>query len=79
MHKLGHFVAGQKVGHIVGWDNLSPEKMPFVQWFSYIFAEDMAKNCPRYIQDMAEIRTSFAQGMGIQFEKMGQNVAGEGA
>ena len=54
-------------------------KMPVEQWFSYIYAGDMAKNCPRYIQDMPERRASFAQGMGIQIEKVGQNVAGEGA
>ena len=39
----------------------------------------MAKICPRYVQDMPEICTSFAQGMGIQIDKVGQNVAGEGA
>ena len=45
----------------------------------HIYARDMAKKCPRYIQDMPEIHASFAQGMGIQIEKVGQNVAGEGA
>ena len=35
--------------------------------------------CPRYIQNMPEIRASFAQGMGLQIEIVGQNVAGEGA
>ena len=54
-------------------------KMPVEQWFSYIYAGDMPKNCPRYIQDMPEIRASFAQGMGIHIEKVGQNVTGEGA
>ena len=54
-------------------------KMPVEQWFSYIYAGDMAKKWPRYIQDMLEISASFAQGMGIQIEKVGQNVAGEGA
>ena len=49
-------------------------KMPVEQWFSYIYAGDMPKNCPRYIQDMPEIRASFAQGMGIHIEKVGQNV-----
>ena len=28
---------------------------------------------------MPEIRASFAQGMGIHIEKVGQNVSGEGA
>ena len=28
---------------------------------------------------MPEIRASFAQGMGIHIEKVGQNVTGEGA
>ena len=46
---------------------------------SYIYAGDMANNRLRYIQDMPEIRASFAQGMGILIEKVGQNVAGEGA
>ena len=49
------------------------------QWFSYIYARDMAKNRPRYIPDMHEICASFAQGVVIQIEKVGQNVAGEGA
>ena len=52
-------------------------KMPVEQWFSYIYAGDMPKNCPRYIQDMPEIRASFAQGMGIHIEKVGQNVTGD--
>ena len=39
----------------------------------------MAKNCPIYVQDMPEICASFAQGMGIQIDKVGQNVAGDGA
>ena len=56
------------------WDNRQVE-----QWFSYIYARDMAKNCPRYIPDMPEICASFARGVGIQIEKVGQNVAGEGA
>ena len=38
----------------------------------YIYARDMAKNCPRYIPDMPEIRASFARGVGIQIEKVGQ-------
>ena len=25
VHQLGHFVAGEKVGHFVVWDNLSPQ------------------------------------------------------
>ena len=50
-------------------------KMQVEQWFSDIYARDMAKNCPRYIPDMPEIRASFAQGMGIQIEKVVQNVA----
>ena len=29
VHQLGHFVAGEKVGHFVVWDNLSPKKC---QW-----------------------------------------------
>ena len=53
-------------------------KMPVEQWFSYIYARDVPKNCPRYIQDMPEIRASFAQGMGIHIEKVGQNVTWEG-
>ena len=32
VHQLGHFVAGEKVGHFVVWDNLSPEKIPVGQW-----------------------------------------------
>ena len=55
------------------------QKMPVEQWFSLIYAGDMAKNCPRYIQDMPKTRASFAQGVGIQIEKVGQNVTGEGA
>ena len=39
----------------------------------------MAKICPIYVQDMPEICASFAQGMGIQIDKVGQNDAGEGA
>ena len=54
-------------------------KMEVEQWFSYIHARDMAKNCSRYIPDMPEIRASFARGVGIQIEKVGQNVVGEGA
>ena len=54
-------------------------KMPVEQWFSYIYARGMAKNCPRYIPDMPQTLASFAQGVGIQIEKVGQNVAGEGA
>ena len=54
-------------------------KMQVEQWFSHIYARDMAKNCPRYIPDMPEMRASFARGVGIQIEKVGQNVAGEGA
>ena len=46
---------------------------------SYIYARDMANNRLRYIQDMPEIHASFAQGMGIQIDKEGRNVAGEGA
>ena len=53
--------------------------MPVGQWFSYGYAGDMAKNCPIYIQDMPKICASFAQGMGIQIYKVGQNVAGESA
>ena len=54
-------------------------KMEVEQWFSYIHARDMAKNCSRYIPDMPEIRTSFARGVGIQIENVGHNVAEEGA
>ena len=54
-------------------------KMPVEQWFSYICASDMAKNCPRYIPDMPKICASFARGVEIQIEKVGQNVAGESA
>ena len=54
-------------------------KMQVEQWFSYIYARDMAKNCPRYIPVMPQIRASFARGVRIQIEKVGQNVAGEGA
>ena len=80
MHNLGHFVAGEKVGHFVRWDNLSPEKCKLNNGFLiYIYARDMAKNCPRYILDMPEIRASFVRGVGIQIEKVGQNVTGEGA
>ena len=32
-----------------------------------------------YIPDMPEIRASFVRGVGIQIEKVGQNVVGEGA
>ena len=56
--------------------------MPVEQWFSYGYAGDMAKKLLRYVKDMPEIYAhcaSFAQGMGIQIDKVGQNVAGEGA
>ena len=43
------------------------------------FAAIEKGNCQRYIQDMPEIPTSIALGKGIQIEKVGQNVAGEGA
>ena len=77
--KVGHFVAREKVGHFVVWDNLSAWKMPVGHWFSYGYTGDIAKNCPRYIQDNPEICASFSQGMGIQIDKVGQNVAGESA
>ena len=51
------------------------QKMQVEQWFSYIYARDMAKNC----LDMPKICASFARGVGIQIEKVGKNVAGEGA
>ena len=81
VHKLGNFVAGEKVGHFVEWDNLSPEKCQLTNGFLLymLIAAIRAKNCPRYIQDMPQIRASFAQGMGIQIENVGQNVAREGA
>ena len=51
-------------------------KMPVGE---YGYAWDMAKICPIYVQDVPEICTSFAQGMGIQIDKVGQNIAREGA
>ena len=75
MHQLGHFVAGEKVGHFVVWDNLSPKKC---QW-DHGFLMDMPEIWPKIAQDMPEICASFAQGMGSQIEKVGQSVAGEGA
>ena len=75
MYKLGHFVAGEKVGHFVDWDNLSPEKC---QWDNG-FLTYMPEIWPKIAQDIPKIRASFAQGMGIQIYKVGQNVAGESA
>ena len=34
MHKLGHFVAGEKVGHFVTLGQIVAQKMPLKQWFS---------------------------------------------
>ena len=34
---------------------------------------------PKICQDMTEICACFSQGMGIQIDKVGQNVAGKGA
>ena len=79
------------MGHQHQWQTEPPEgHLYFNKTFDQRYAdeEDLATNsmltspgeiCPTYIQDMPEIRASFAQGMGIQIEKVGQNVAGEGA
>ena len=40
-------------------------KMQVEQWFSYIYARDMAKNCPRYIPDMPQTLASFAHAQFV--------------
>ena len=62
MHKLGHFVAGEKVGHFVRWDNLSPEKCKlnngFLIYMPEIWpkiAQDISQICPRYAQALPKV------------------------
>ena len=63
------------MGHFVRWDNLSPEKCQL----NNDFLTYMPEIWPKIAQDIPKIRASFAQGMGIQIYKVGQNVAGESA
>ena len=49
------------------------------EWFGLPDHRLYSTICPRYVQCMPEICATFAQGMGIQIDKVGQNIAGEGA
>ena len=88
MHKLGHFVAGEKVGHFVRWDNLSPEKCKlnngFLIYMPEIWpkiAQDISQICPRYAQALPEVwgfklRKWDKMSPG-RVHKLGHYVAGE--
>ena len=88
MHKLGHFVAGEKVGHFVRWDNLSPEKCKlnngFLIYMPEIWpkiAQDISQLCPRYAQALPEVwgfklRKWDKMSPG-RVHKLGHYVAGE--
>ena len=88
MHKLGHFVAGEKVGHFVRWDNLSPEKCKlnngFLIYMPEIWpkiAQDISQICPRYVQALPEVwgfklRKWDKMSPG-RVHKLGHYVAGE--
>ena len=88
MHKLGHFVAGEKVGHLVRWDNLSPEKCKlnnvFLIYMPEIWpkiAQDISKICPRYVQALPKVwgfklRKWDKMSPG-RVHKLGHYVAGE--
>ena len=59
---MGHFVTGEKVGHFVGWDNLSPEKCllnnGFIVYMPDIWpkiAQNISKICPRYAQALPKV------------------------
>ena len=59
MHKLGHFVAGEKVGHFVRWDNLSPEKCKLNNGF-HIY---MPEIWPKIAQDISRISSRYTQAL----------------
>ena len=87
-HKLGHFVAGEKVGHFVRWDNLSPEKCKLNNGFLIYMpeilpkiAQDISQICPRYAQALPEVwgfklRKWDKMSPG-RVHKLGHYVAGE--
>ena len=88
MHKLGHFVAGEKVGHFVRWDNLSPEKCKlnngFLIYMPEIWpkiAQDISKICPRYVQALPEVwgfkLRKWDKMLPGRVHKLGHYVAGE--
>ena len=68
----GIFSPGRKWDIMSSWDNLSPEKCQLNNGFLI----HMLEIWPKIAQDISKICASFAQGMGIQIEKVGQNVAG---
>ena len=88
VHQLGHFVAGEKVGHFVRWDNLSPEKCKlnngFLIYMPEIWpkiAQDISQICPRYAQALPEVwgfklRKWDKMSPG-RVHKLGHYVAGE--
>ena len=86
--KLGHFVAGEKVGHFVRWDNLLPEKCKLNNGFLIHMpeiwpkiAQDISQICPRYAQALPEVwgfklRKWDKMSPG-RVHKLGHYVAGE--
>ena len=85
---MGHFVAGEKVGHCVRWDNLSLEKYKFniglVIHMPEIWpkiAQDISQICPRYAPALPEVwgfklRKWDKMSPG-RVHKLGHYVAGE--
>ena len=85
---MGHFVAGEKVGHFVRWDNLSPEKcklnngsLIYMPEIWPIIAQDISQICPRYVQALPEVwgfklRKWDKMSLG-RVHKLGHYVAGE--
>ena len=85
---MGHFVAGEKVGHFVRWDNLSPEKCKLNNGFLINMpeiwqkiAQDIFQLCPRYAQALPEVwgfklRKWDKMSPG-RVHKLGHYVAGE--
>ena len=55
MHQLGHFFARDKMGHFVGWDNLSAKKCQWDNGLLMDMPEILPKIYPKYARDTRKL------------------------